>query len=66
MLCTAGRNYADWPRRSVLVAHPHDEGVPLSAIDDVEGAPVGALMSLCRVGVDQLPAGVEAADRVEI
>lgn len=58
--------YADWSRRSVLVAHPHDEGVLLGAIDDVEGAPVDAVVSLCRVGVDQLPAGVDAADRVEI
>lgn len=58
--------YAGWPRRSVLVAHPYDDGVLLGAIDDVESADVDAVVSLCRVGVDQLPAGVDAADRVEI
>lgn len=62
----ARMDYSGWPHRSVLVAHPHDEGVLLGAIDDVEGAPVDAVVSLCRVGVDQRPAGVDAADRVEI
>lgn len=59
-------NYADWPRRSVLVAHPLDDGVLLGEIDDVSSAPVDAVVSLCRVGVAQAPTGVAAADRVEV
>lgn len=59
-------DYAGWTRRSVLVAHPHDEGVLLGAIDDVDGASVEAVVSLCRMGVTQQPVGVAPEDRVEV
>lgn len=58
--------YAGWSRRSVLTAHPHDDGVLLGAIDDVEGAEVDAVVSLCRVGTVQQPAGVTPENRVEV
>ncbi|HRQ00640.1 MAG TPA: hypothetical protein PK781_09285, partial [Terrimesophilobacter sp.] len=43
------------------VRHPHDEGVwlgSLSALDELPGS-VGSVVSLCRVGIGQVPAGVE-------
>ncbi|HRN30430.1 MAG TPA: hypothetical protein PK890_12125, partial [Terrimesophilobacter sp.] len=53
----AGRS----PLRTRPVRHPHDEGVwlgSLSALDELPGS-VGSVVSLCRVGIGQVPAGVE-------
>ncbi|MER3389277.1 MAG: ADP-ribosylglycohydrolase family protein [Microcella sp.] len=45
-----------------LTQHPRDEGVLLGAILDLDDAPAGAVVSLCRIGVEQR----RATDHVEI
>jgi ADP-ribosylglycohydrolase len=55
-------DYAGFPHRSALVTHPHDDGVVLGAIDDLEGADVEAVVSLCRIGTAQRRLG----DHVEV
>ncbi|MFC6287580.1 ADP-ribosylglycohydrolase family protein [Nocardioides sp. GCM10027113] len=47
--------------RQTLVPHPHDDGVwigGVAALDDLP-AEVDAVVSLCRVGAEQVPDGVE-------
>ncbi len=46
------------------VQHPHDEGVWLADVAALQGLPSGvdAVVSLCRVNDDDLPAGVEQID----
>ena len=46
------------------VQHPHDEGVWLGDVGALQGLPSGvdAVVSLCRVNDDDLPAGVEQID----
>jgi protein-tyrosine phosphatase len=46
------------------VRHPHDEGVWLGDVAALQGLPCGvdAVVSLCRVNDDDLPAGVEQID----
>jgi ADP-ribosyl-[dinitrogen reductase] hydrolase len=53
-------DYAARGDLSTLVRHPHDDGVWLGAIGALDGLPVGvdAVVSLCRVGVDQVPARI--------
>ncbi|WP_168914784.1 ADP-ribosylglycohydrolase family protein [Microcella flavibacter] len=55
-------DYAGFPHRSGLVAHPHDDGVLLGAINDLGSAEVDAVVSLCRVGTEQRRDG----DHVEV
>jgi len=55
-------DYAGFPHRSALVTDPHDDGVMLGAIDDLEGADVEAVVSLCRIGTAQRRPG----DHVEL
>jgi len=55
-------DYAGFPHRSALVTHPHDDGVVLGAIDDLGGADVEAVVSLCRIGTAQRRPG----DHVEL
>jgi predicted protein tyrosine phosphatase len=49
-------DYTDWPRRFEVVSHPHDGGVVLSGAAAAQGeiaiagAPVTAVVSLCRMG----------------
>ena len=50
-------DYAGWGARATLTAHPHDEGVLLGSIVDLDavldgsaGIAVDAVVSLCRVG----------------
>ncbi|GAA4129704.1 ADP-ribosylglycohydrolase family protein [Nocardioides fonticola] len=55
-------DYRSWAERPVLVPHPFDDGVLLGnalALDDLPGA-VGAVVSLCLVGREQIPSGVES------
>ncbi len=46
------------------VQHPHDEGLWLGDVAALQGLPTGvdAVVSLCRVNDDDLPAGVEQID----
>ena len=48
----------------VPVRHPHDDGVWLADVAALQGLPPGvnAVVSLCRVTDDDLPAGVEQID----
>ena len=50
-------DYAAWGARATLTAHPHDDGVLLGSIVDLDavldssaGVQVDAIVSLCRVG----------------
>lgn len=58
----ARMDYADFGVRRALTAHPHDKGVLLGAILDLDDATVDAVVSLCRIGVEQR----RAADHVEV
>ena len=55
-------DYSDWGVRRALTPHPHDDGVLLGAILDLDHAPVDAVVSLCRIGVAQR----RIADHVEV
>jgi protein-tyrosine phosphatase len=62
-------DYGGWPQRSVVVRSPHDEHLWLSGVASLATLPEGvdAVVSLCRLGVDDLPpAAVRAQDHVEI
>ena len=50
--------------RMTPVQHPHDDGVWLGDVAALQGLPPGvdAVVSLCRVNDDDLPAGVEQID----
>lgn len=57
-------DYSIWGRTDALVRHPHDDGVWLGGVGSVaKMAELGidAVVSLCRLGVDDVPA-VGAAD----
>lgn len=62
-------DYSTWPHRTVVVRHPDDDHVWLSGVDLLAELPKGvdAVVSLCRLGVDDLPgAAVQAQDHVEV
>ncbi len=62
-------NYSGWPNRRALVRHPHDDRVWLSGVGLLAELPEGvdAVVSLCRLGVDDIPgAAVQAQDHVEV
>jgi len=62
-------DYSGWPRRSVVVRSPHDDQLWLSGVASLAQLPEGvdAVVSLCRLGIDDLPAAaVQAEDHVEI
>ncbi|MBX9717809.1 MAG: hypothetical protein K2X36_03085, partial [Microbacteriaceae bacterium] len=55
-------DYVDWyPERS-LTPHPHDPGVLLGSIVDLDESDADAVVSLCRIGTAQR----RAADHVEV
>ncbi|WP_439565061.1 ADP-ribosylglycohydrolase family protein [Microcella sp.] len=55
-------DYLGWyPERS-LTPHPHDPGVLLGSIVDLDESPADAVVSLCRIGTDQR----RATDHVEV
>lgn len=65
----AAVDYRRWPGRRVLARHPHDPQVWLSGVAALDQLPDGvdAVVSLCRLGTDQVPAsGVKAGDHVEV
>lgn len=58
-----------YPDSRTLVAHPHDSGVLLGGIDRMRDLPdkVDAVVSLCRLGADEVPAtGVDAENHIEV
>ena len=57
-------DYSSWSDLSTLVRHPHDKGVWLGGVGALDRLPseVTAVVSLCRVGVDQVPKGLERLD----
>ncbi|MGN7246926.1 ADP-ribosylglycohydrolase family protein [Janibacter anophelis] len=54
-------DYSEWPGTDALVRHPHDDGVWLGGVDALDHLPEGvtAVVSLCLVGSQQVPKGVE-------
>ncbi len=60
-------DYLGWyPERS-LTPHPHDPGVLLGSIVDLDESPADAVVSLCRIGADQRRAPTTgASDHVEV
>ena len=62
-------DYSRWPGRRALAQHPHDARVWLSGVGALDHLPDGvdAVVSLCRLGAEEVPApGVAATDHVEI
>jgi len=62
-------DYSAYKDSGVLARHPHDEGVWLGGVDALRKLPDGvdAVVSLCRLGVAQVPApGVAAGDHLEV
>ncbi|OBG69764.1 ADP-ribosylglycohydrolase family protein [Mycobacterium sp. E3339] len=59
-----GEQFSYDPSWMTPVQHPHDDGVWLGGIAALQGLPAGvdAVVSLCRVNDDDLPAGVEQID----
>ena len=58
----ARMDYSDWGISPSLTVHPHDAGVLLGSIADLDNAPVDAVVSLCRIGSAQR----RAADHLEV
>lgn len=56
-------DYSAWSGHDTLAVHPHDEGVLLAGADALDDVPAGvdAVVSLTRVGAEQVPAGVQHA-----
>ena len=62
-------DYTGYGAAATLAVHPHDPGVRLGAIGALHFPPddVDAVVSLCRLGVDEVPApGVAPEDHVEV
>ncbi|HEX8508237.1 MAG TPA: ADP-ribosylglycohydrolase family protein [Propionibacteriaceae bacterium] len=62
-------DYDTWPERDVLARLPQDEHVWLSGVAPLAGMPadVTAVVSLCRLGVDDVPVpAVGSTDHVEV
>ncbi|WP_353711472.1 ADP-ribosylglycohydrolase family protein [Arthrobacter sp. K5] len=58
------QDYSMWGRTDALVQHPHDDGVWLGGVASVARVAelgIDAVVSLCRLGIDDVPA-VGAAD----
>jgi ADP-ribosylglycohydrolase/predicted protein tyrosine phosphatase len=62
-------DYTGYGATHVLATHPHDPGIHLGGVGVLDPLPEGvdAIVSLCRLGADQVPAaGVAAGDHVEV
>ena len=62
-------DYTDYGAIHTLAAHPHDPGIHLGGVGILDQLPedVDAVVSLCRLGADQVPApGVAAGAHVEV
>jgi ADP-ribosyl-[dinitrogen reductase] hydrolase len=65
----AQMDYSTYPDCDMVARHPHDEGVWLGGVNALQKLPHGvdAVVSLCRLGDEQVPAqGVAAGDHVEV
>ncbi len=53
-------DYGGWDGEGTLARHPHDDGVWLAAVSELDRLPddVTAVVSLCRVGKGQVPSGL--------
>jgi len=58
-------DYSGWGGTRTLVAHPHDAGVLLGGAGALDAVPEGvdAVVSLCRLGTEQVPASIEPSAR---
>lgn len=61
-------DYSQFGGTSVLARHPHDDGVCLGGVGVLDALPAGvdAVVSLCRLGSEQVPALVAAENRVTV
>ena len=62
-------DYSEYAGAGVLARHPHDDGVWLGGVQALRHLPDGvdAVVSLCRLGADEVPApGVDPDDHVEV
>jgi len=62
-------DYTSWGDSAQLAVHPHDPGVLLGGVDALRHLPDGvdAVISLCRLGSDEVPAnGVAPANHLEV
>lgn len=65
----AAMDYSGYAGTDVLVRHPHDSGLWLGGVGSLRSLPVqvDAVVSLCRLGADEVPAeGVEHDNHVEV
>ncbi len=65
----AAVDYRGYSGRQAFAVHPHDDGVLLGGIGQLNPLPasVDAVVSLCRLGAEQVPAaGVAPEDHVEV
>jgi predicted protein tyrosine phosphatase len=69
----AHQSYSGWRGRDALAVHPHDDGVVLSGSDaaygqqPIPGGRIDAVVSLCRVGTDDLAHfALAPEDRIEV
>jgi hypothetical protein len=63
------QDYSGYADVNTLATHPHDPDVLLGGVGTVRQLPMGvdAVVSLCRLGADEVPAsGVRAQDHVEV
>ncbi|MGO0605864.1 ADP-ribosylglycohydrolase family protein [Brevibacterium linens] len=61
-------DYSDWRGIDSCVAHPHDRGVYLGGIGALDRLPsdVDAVISLCRIGRQQVPDTIDRENRVAV
>lgn len=63
------QDYSSFPDVHSLAVHPHDPGVLLGGVGALRSLPLGvdAVVSLCRLGADEVPAaGVADGNHVEV
>lgn len=62
-------DYSSYPHRNAIAAHPYDDRVWLSGVEALAELPEGvdAVVSLCRLGIDDVPGvAVKADSHVEV
>lgn len=61
-------DYSSWGPCDTLVRHPHDVGVLLGGVGVLDALPdhVDAVVSLCRIGDEQVPERIACDDKVEV
>ncbi|WP_062516816.1 ADP-ribosylglycohydrolase family protein [Demequina gelatinilytica] len=63
-----GVDYSGWPGRDALAVHPHDDGVLIGGVGHLADLPanIDAVVSLCRIGVREVPARIGPSDAAEV